>query len=527
MRSATSLPAGLHDMLLGVLDAALELGDADFGNIQLLDEQGLRIAVQRGFPDWWVAHWDDKVPQGHGTCAAALREAGRVIVEDVVQSPVFSDPVDRDAMERTGVRAVQSTPLLGRSGEILGMFSTHYRAPHRPDPRTLRTLDLLAEHAAYAIERTRSDEALDELAVRARAVFENAPVGIVEVDPDTLRVTNANPAFCQLLGYSPADIIGLHILHDLTHPQDRAAGRRGYREATSPTVDRFHTVTVKRYLHRNGSPVWVERDLSRVPDAHGGPGFFIAVVRDLTEQRRNEELQRAQLDEIFRLQRLQTANELASVLAHEITQPLAAIPMYAEVAQQLLETGTDAERKELGELLDRIKQLAMHSGEIIHRMRRFYARGTIDPEPVELNAIVETALELLAPSARRVNVRLLDELAESLPRVSGVGVHIEQILLNLLRNAIDAVAGAGAGSGAVTVRTQYVDGRVRTTISDTGPGIAKEQADSLFDALQSTKAEGLGVGLRISRSLVQAHKGRLWVEPQMPGGVFHFELPLA
>lgn len=487
--TSTSAPAPrLEEMLRGVLDAAIAIADADFGNVQLIDDSGrLRIAVQQGFPAWWVG--------------------------------------DLESMEKIGVRAVQSTPIVSRSGEILGVFSTHYRRPYRPDEKTLSVLDVLAQNAANSIDGVKIEERRQELADRSRPVYLNASVGIVEVDPVTLTVMHANPAFCEMLGYTMQEIVGLHILLDLTYPEHRAADRAQLDRMLRREVVQFRAA--KAYMHKGGGVVWGEVDVTHVPDAHGGPGFNIALVRDLTEQRRNEEVQREQLQQIFHLQRLQTANELASVLAHEIKQPLTAIPIYAALAKQVLEEGAGPDREELGEFLDRISQISIQAGEIIERMRHFYARGAVDPAPMDLNAVIHSVEAVLEPVARRASIGLRTHLCEGLPPVMGVHVHIEQVLLNLVRNAFDAIGGEGLDRGEVSVRTQCLDGVARVTVSDTGPGIDEAQAKRLFTVMSSTKADGLGMGLRISRSLVVAHNGRLWAEPHVPGGVFHFELPLA
>jgi PAS domain S-box-containing protein len=151
----------LEPILGDIVEAAVALSVADFGNIQLLDAHSgdLRIAAQRGFPPWWIDFWS-RVAAGQGTCGTALTRGERIIVEDVEQSPIFVGTPALAIQRRAGVRAVQSTPLVSRSGKPLGMFSTHYRAPHRPDERTLRLLDLLARQAADIIERAQGEEDL-------------------------------------------------------------------------------------------------------------------------------------------------------------------------------------------------------------------------------------------------------------------------------------------------------------------------------------------------------------------------------
>lgn len=521
---ASVVPQPLRDTLLGILDAAVLLAGSDFGNVQVVDaDNRLRIAVQRAFPDWWVEYWDERAGAGHGACGAAQAGAVRVLIEDVRESPLFTDPADLDSLLKLGIRAVHSTPILSRAGQLLGIFSTHHRRPRRYDDRTLALFDLFARQAAMAIEHALAEQSLLQLAVQHEAVVQNAPVGIVHVDPATLAVLAANPAFCAMLGYGEQEITGRHIVDDLTHPDDRAGGWTGLSQLAAGDIP--HYKPVKRYLCRDGSTVWGQLEVMHLPGAAGGPGLNIAVVKDLSAQRASDERVREHLEQVFRLQRVQTANELAGVLAHEISQPLAGIPLFVGLARRLL-AGAAIDRPALGEALDNIHRLSAQIGEIIRQMRRFYARGSIDPRPVDLNEVVVQVLALLEVTARPLNVRLVAELAADRPVVPGVDVHLEQVLVNLLRNACDAIAGQGPDGGTVTVRTRVIDGLARVTVIDTGPGIDVRRAGQLFDPHGSDRPGSLGMGLRISRSLVEAHGGRLWVEPREPGAVFHFEVPL-
>jgi signal transduction histidine kinase/CheY-like chemotaxis protein len=151
----------LESVLGEIVDAAIAIAGADFGNVQLLDpaSRTLRIVAHRGFPQWWLDYWNT-VAEGHGTCGTALESGERIIVEDVESNPIFARSPALEIQLRAGVRAVQSTPLVSRSGKRLGMFSTHYRTPQRPDERALRLLDLLARQAADIIERAQAEEAL-------------------------------------------------------------------------------------------------------------------------------------------------------------------------------------------------------------------------------------------------------------------------------------------------------------------------------------------------------------------------------
>jgi signal transduction histidine kinase len=150
--------ATMEQVLAGIVEAAVTITEADFGNIQLVDPRSsdLRIAAQRGFPQWWIDYWNT-VSIGRGTCGTAAERGERIIVEDVEQSPIFTD-YDLEMQQRAGVRAVQSTPLLSRSGKLIGVFSTHYKRPHRPDIRTLQLLDFLARHATDIIAHALAEE---------------------------------------------------------------------------------------------------------------------------------------------------------------------------------------------------------------------------------------------------------------------------------------------------------------------------------------------------------------------------------
>jgi len=261
-------------------------------------------------------------------------------------------------------------------------------------------------------------------------------------------------------------------------------------------------------------------------DEAGRVQFIIGTGIDITEKHQAEIRAREILEEASRLQRLQTANELATLLAHELNQPLAAIASYAEAGQQLLRH-TPLEQDKLTRNLDQISQQSLRAGEAIRHLRAFVGRGRIEPVPLDLNTVVRNTCTLMLPKARSRGIKLVLELDETLPQVMGVGVHIEQVLLNLMRNAIDAIRGAKMKSGSITVTTQQQDGMARISVRDSGPGIEAGQVDKVFEPLASRKEYGLGVGLRISRSLIEAHGGKLWVEPHQPGGIFHFVLPFA
>lgn len=280
------------------------------------------------------------------------------------------------------------------------------------------------------------------------------------------------------------------------------------------------------WIRRDGSRCLISWCNSVLRDEAGQVQYIIGTGIDITEQRRAEYRARETLEEASRLQRLQTANELATLLAHELNQPLAAIATYAEAGLQLLGQKPLAQDK-LTRNLEQISQQSLRAGEAIRHMRAFVGRGRLDPVPMDLNAVARSTRTMMSPKARTRGIDIVLDLDGMLPPVMGVDVHIEQVLLNLLRNAIDAIRDAGMTSGSITVTTRRVENMAQVSVIDSGPGIDAAMADKVFEPFSSRKEYGLGVGLRISRSLIEAHGGRLWVEPHSPGGIFHFVLPFA
>ena len=208
--------APLEQILGDIVDVAIALSGADFGHIQLIDpaSSDLRIVAQRGFPKWWIDFWN-KAAKDQGACGAALGRGERVIVEDVEKSPIFAGAHALSVQLKAGVRAVQSTPLISWSGQPIGMFSTHYKRPHRPTEHSLKLLDLLARRAADAIVHAQGTAALRESEERFRLAMSNVASGLYTLDPQGL-VTYMNPAAEAMFGWTNAELLGKKM-HDVTH----------------------------------------------------------------------------------------------------------------------------------------------------------------------------------------------------------------------------------------------------------------------------------------------------------------------
>lgn len=355
------------------------------------------------------------------------------------------------------------------------------------------------------------------------AILNTVGALILVIDTDE-RVVRFNTACNITTGYDFAEFQGSTAWLDLVSPDEREGVRRINKKLRSGKED--YVLHESHWIHQDGSMRLLNWRNSVLRDEAGQVQYIIGTGIDITEQHEAENRARETLEEASRLQRLQTANELATLLAHELNQPLAAIATYAAAGLQLL-GHTPLAQDKLTRNLEQISQQSLRAGEVIRHLRAFVGRGRVDPVPMDLNAVVRNTCTLMVPKVRARGFDIVLDLDESLPQVMGVGVHIEQVLLNLLRNAIDAIRDAGMKSGSITVATRRIEDMARVSVIDSGPGIDAAMADMVFEPLSSHKEYGLGVGLRISRSLVEAHGGRLWVEPHAPGGIFHFILPFA
>jgi C4-dicarboxylate-specific signal transduction histidine kinase len=263
---------------------------------------------------------------------------------------------------------------------------------------------------------------------------------------------------------------------------------------------------------------------------HLGPGGqvlgFYSLVQDVTEWKRVEmELQR-QRDELAHVTRVATLGEMSASMVHELNQPLAAILNNAQAAEIFLERDPP-DLKEAKEALKDIISDDLRAGEVIRRLRAYVVKGDFKSVPIQVNELVNDVLALVRNDANLHNLKIATELASELPEVQGDPVQIQQVLINLMLNGGQAM-NAMPSRGRMVISTSLLDrGEIKISVTDSGPGIDGEFAERIFDAFFTTKREGLGMGLSICRSIVNAHGGRIWMEPRAEGGAtFSFTLPI-
>ncbi len=353
------------------------------------------------------------------------------------------------------------------------------------------------------------------------AVLRTAGALVIVLDRES-RVVRFNEACEAASGYRFEELRG-KVFWDLqlVPAEEAEAVRRVFDDLrTGLFPNRYEN----HWRHRDGSKRLIAWANTALSGADGQVEYVIATGIDVTEQRAAEERARRGQAEVERLFRQYALAAMASVFAHELNQPLAAIATYSEASLRLLRAGrTDGQ---LAHNLEQIALQAQRAAHMIRHVRNLLRRGELETSSEDLNALVGRILGQVAPEAQALGVRLqLDPGEVSRVRIERLAV--EKVLLNLLHNALEAMRDAHTANGVLTVRTRPAEGFVQVTVEDTGPGLDPESAARIFQPFYTTKPEGLGMGLAISRTLIEAHGGRLWAEPRDRGAAFHFTLPIA
>jgi PAS domain S-box-containing protein len=363
---------------------------------------------------------------------------------------------------------------------------------------------------------------LEEHRAQLAELFARVPEGVVMVDRDS-RITRVNPAFTKIFGYTADEAIGrgvtdLIVPEDLEDEVDSFMHRMAHGEV-------FSVETVRR--HKNGTRVPVS--LTCVPVSKGSGNAGYVIYRDITEtkrfrdeQRRNHELQL----ELAHAHRIAALGQLSASIAHELNQPLTGIITNCGTClEMLMSDPQDLDGAQ--EAVRRTMRDGNRASDVVVRLRALFDRKESVLEAVDVNEAVREVLSLSRAELQRSGVTVRTELADNLQCVTADRVQLQQVVLNLLRNASDAMSTIDDRPKDLLIRTEReVSDGVRLSVRDAGVGFEPQSADKLFEAFYSTKNDGMGVGLAVSRSIIENHQGRLWaVLNDGPGATFSFSLP--
>jgi PAS domain S-box-containing protein len=368
-------------------------------------------------------------------------------------------------------------------------------------------------------ERKRAEAELRESEQQWRDVFENNPTMYFMVDAKGT-VMAVNPFGAEQLGYNADELVGQPVLGVFYEP-DREAVQRNVALCLKQ-LGRAMTWELRK-VRKDSSMLWV-RETAKAVARVSGPVILIA-CEDITEQKRTEEALRQAQADLAHVNRVTTMGELTASLAHEVNQPIAAAVTNANTCLRWL-TRDHPDLEEAREAAMRIVKDGTRAAEIISRIRLLFKKGTPEWELVDVNEVIREMMVLLRGEATRYSISFRTELAADLPRVMGDRVQLQQVFMNLMLNGIDSMKDTNAGGELTITSRQAENGQLLISVSDTGVGLPAKQADQIFNAFFTTKVQGTGMGLSISRSIVESHGGRLWAADNSPHGAsFHLSLP--
>jgi two-component system sensor histidine kinase DctS len=367
----------------------------------------------------------------------------------------------------------------------------------------------------------RTKELLEAHAFR-KAMEDSLLVGMRARDLDG-RIIYVNPALCEMTGFGPDELLGRLPPYPYWHPDDLERHWRDNDAAMSgrAALSGFES----RIRHRDGHDVYTMVYTAPLIDSRGQHGGWMSSVVDITEQKRAEARQRQQDEQLQRIARVVTVGEITSTLAHELNQPLAALVNFAATAKSFVEQGQEASLKAT---LDDISAEAQRAADIVRQVRGLLSQGSEGFKVIAPNEIVARALAFLEPEIRIQRVRVHAALQTGLPSISGDRILLEQVLLNLLVNAIQAMRTVPIRQRALEVATDIEGEGVAIRVADRGTGVDLDAAPRLFDPFFTTKARGLGLGLSICRTIIERHGGRIGFTNRLDGGAeFTIHLPRA
>lgn len=437
----------------------------------------------------------------------AIDDLGRQIREIVIEIP------RRDGS--LAVLEVQEWAIIGVDGRRLAMegIAKDVTAARQAELEVRELKDDLERRVALRTEElSRINEDLRASEARYRNVVETQSEFIVRWKADGTR-TFVNDAYCRFVGCTPEAALRTTLVPTL-HPEDRhlVAGAVAILTPEEPT-----RAGECRLFNAQGETRWTQWYTQAYFDDAGRPVEYQSVGRDVTELKEAADQLRQKEAHLAHLSRLATMGEMVAGIAHELSQPLHAAKTFAEAARRHLESGRPGNVQSAMDCSNEISQAVVRTVEIIRRLREFTKASPVKIEALDLNEVVRGALDMMAYEIRRVGSVTQLDLAHSLPVVRGDRIQLEQVCVNLLKNACDALDGMPLARRTVALRTSAANGGVRLDVRDSGCGVASADAARLFDAFYSTKPDGMGMGLSLCKSIAEAHNMQIGFFPNDDG----------
>jgi PAS domain S-box-containing protein len=371
-------------------------------------------------------------------------------------------------------------------------------------------------------ERKRAEEALRKSERQFHALFDEAAIGIALLN-SAGHPFESNRTLQQMLGYSGEEFRDM-LFTQVTHPDDVSLDSHLFTELITGQRDDYHIE--KRYYGKDGRLVWGNLTISLVRDESGEPLFGIGMVEDITERKRAEEALRQTQGALAHLSRVMTVGELTASIAHEVNQPLAGVVTNGNACLRWLDRQVP-DLEEARAAVERIIRDGHRASEVIRRIRALSKKTDPQTALLAINDVIHEVIALVQSEVRKHRVALWTDLSSALPLVLGDRIQLQQVILNLLFYGIEAMQAVTDRVRELQIRSyRHASDAVGVMVRDVGIGLDPEQMARLFDAFFTTKPGGMGIGLSISRTIIEAHGGRLWATANDGhGATFQFVLP--
>jgi PAS domain S-box-containing protein len=442
----------------------------------------------------------------NGSCGTAMYTRRPVVVADVMTDPLWSDY--RELAKICGLRACWSTPILSPQGEVVGSFAMYRQETRGPRPEETRLTEIATHIAGIAIERQRQQEILREREARISLAAESADLAFWILYPEQNTAWMSEKGR-RIYGFDSNLPLTCDLILSRVHPDERGAVKTAYDRSCAlyGTFESEH-----RLLLPYGKTRWVIMRGRCLKDEEGNLLETIGVTLDVSAQKQADLQLQHQREEMAHRNRVSLMGEMTASFAHELNQPLTAIANNASAARRFLEHG-NIDPALLQQLLQDMVADSQRAGEVIRGIRSLVRKETSVHTVLDLNSVITETVRLVSTDVLSRESVVTTELDPQLPQVKATQVQIQQVLLNLIINALDAMEGLPPPERRIIISTRSDKGDVvEVNVRDFGTGLPKDQPDKVFDHFFSTKQKGMGMGLTIVRSIIEAHGGTIVAE---------------
>jgi signal transduction histidine kinase len=453
-------------------------------------------------------------------CGIAALLKRQVISTDLESDPLWQGTPYRALVLAHGLRSVWSTPIYSLDGGVLGTFAVYHRTPASPSRRLQELIAEVTHLASIAIERARAEDDLKRSEAFLAEGQRLSLTGTFSWRVATGEIKWSDQSY-RIHEIDPATPVTLALIGTRIHPEDAPTFLYEVERASRDDQDfEFEC----RLLMRDRSVKYVHLVAHATRD-RTGRAEYLGAIQDVTERRLAEDALTKLRSELAHVARVTSLGALTASIAHEVSQPLSGIITNASTCLRML-AADPPNVKGAHETARRTIRDGERASEVITRLRALFEKKSVTAEAVDLNEATREVIALTAGELQRNRVVVRPELAEDIAPVMGDRVQLQQVILNLLRNAADAMSNVDDRPRQLTIRTERDNDHVRVSLQDSGTGIESQSADRLFDAFYTTKSSGMGIGLSVSRSIIENHRGRLWAtQNEGPGATFSFSIP--